>query len=82
MSTENIISMEPIPGGGLAVTFSVHGGEGSRTYYYSGPDAVDIMAGADPAGYSGSSEPPSNAIGQGVIDTAVRIAIDEIGGLL
>lgn len=70
MSTDNIVSIIPAGGAmaalggavgdavgaatdGVLVTFKTHGG-GTRTYAYSGSDAEAILAGADPAQFSGT----------------------------
>ena len=57
MSTANITSIIPIPGGDevmCSVTFECRHGQGeTRTYVYVGRAAEDILAGADPAAYAG-----------------------------
>jgi len=74
MSTQNILSITPMTGGSIAVTFSCHRG-GNRTYYYGGSDAAAIMGGADPADFEGSQSPFSvsgsngfMSIGEAVVD--------------
>lgn len=57
MSTGNIVSIVPIPGGDEAmcsVTFECrHGNAETRTYLYVGDAAIAILAGQDPANFSG-----------------------------
>jgi len=56
MSTNNILSRAPIEVEGetaVIVTFSVDHQTATRSYLYEGPEALAIIAGADPAQFSG-----------------------------
>ena len=56
MSTNNIISKVPIEVEGEAtvvVTFSINHQTDTRSYLYTGAEALAIIAGADPAQFSG-----------------------------
>lgn len=51
MSTANITDITPVEGGCI-VTFQTKDG-GIRSYLYMGDDALEILRGADPAGFAG-----------------------------
>ena len=63
-----------------SVTFQLRSG-GSRTYWYESSDFLSILAGADPASFAGSQDPPAvSGSTFGTIADAV-IDIGEIGAL-
>jgi hypothetical protein len=56
MSTNNILSRVPfeVEGeAGVVVTFSINRGTDTRSYLYTGAEALAIIAGADPSQFSG-----------------------------
>ena len=79
MSTANIVGIQP-SGLSVLVTFRTHGGGGSRTYQYFDLEAVrGILAGEDPAQWSGTEVDGSSG-GAATTDT-IGSAIGEIGEL-
>ena len=79
MSTANIIDIRP-SGLSVMVVFKTHGGGGSRTYQYFDLEAVrGIMAGEDPAQWSGT-EVDGGGGGTATTDT-IGDAIGEIGSI-
>ncbi len=66
MSKANITGMNPRD---FSVTFQCRSGE-VRTYWYEKSDFFEILAGADPAGFSGSQTPTTSGSGSQFADVA------------
>jgi hypothetical protein len=75
VSRDNISHMLPVPPASLIVTFACKNGD-TLSYLYDGYQAAAILAGADPAAFSGKRVGTPEGVGLGDTMDAVELALN------